>query len=272
MSARLPLGGFLFSLGRAFPFAADALSYTLAFSTLLAIRSDFQDARTAPRRRLQLEIAEGVRWLWGQGFLRANVLLTGASNFVSNALALVIIVLALRQGASSTMIGVIFALAALGGLVGAAVAPGLQRRIHPAHVVVGYQAMYALLVPLLAIAPPLALGGLLAAMLVGSPTWNAVFGAYKIAMIPDRLLGRVDSVGGLVTAGAAPLGALSAGLLLEGFGPSPTVFVFAAISATAAAAGLASRSIRRVPDLTAIPPNTADPTRPGSDEPPCRSP
>ncbi len=244
-----PLGGLLFGLGRGLPFLADAVSYLISFASLLAIKADFQEPREGVRRRLRAEIGEGVRWLWGQSILRATILLAGAGNFVSNGLVLVIIVLAQRQGASSTTIGVIFALSAVGGLLGAAAAPALQRHVKASQVKIGYHAVYALLIPLLAVAPPLGLGLLLALMLFGAPMLNSVFGAYRAALVPDRLQGRVESTAGLIAAGAAPLATLAAGLLLEGIGARPTVFVFAGISIVVALAAALSRSLRRAPEL-----------------------
>jgi MFS family permease len=247
-----PLGGFLFGLGRALPFLADALSYVFSFASLLAIRSEFQDERSDPASRLRSEISDGVRWLWRQAFLRTTFLLAGAGNFISNGLVLVIIVLAQRQGASSASIGLIFALSAVGGLIGSAAAPALQRRVSAAHVRIGYHAGYALLIPFLAIAPPLALGLLVALMLFGAPTLNAVFGAYQVALVPDDLQGRVESVAGLVAAGAVPLGTLLAGLLLAGIGAVSTVFVFAGLGVVVALVAILSRPLRRIPDLDAL--------------------
>lgn len=247
-----PLGGLLFGLGRGLPFLADALSYVISFASLLAIKTEFQEARSAPASRLRAEIGEGVRWLWRQAFLRTTFLLAGAGNFISNGLVLAVIVLAQRQGASSTTVGLIFALSAVGGLLGAAAAPALQRRVSSAHVRIGYHAVYALVIPLLAIAPPLALGLLLALMLFGAPTLNAVFGAYQVALVPDRLQGRVESIAGLVAAGAVPMGTLLAGLLLEGIGAAPTVFVFAGLSVVVALVAILSRPLRRMPDLAAL--------------------
>jgi predicted MFS family arabinose efflux permease len=117
---------------------------------------------------------------------------------------------------------------------------------------IGYHAGYALLIPFLAVAPPLALGLLVALMLFGAPTLNAVFGAYQVALVPERLQGRVDSVAGLVAAGAAPIGTLLAGLLLARIGAVPTVFVFAALGVVVLLVATLSRPLRRMPDLDAL--------------------
>jgi predicted MFS family arabinose efflux permease len=251
-----PLGGFLFALGRGLPFLADAASYLVSIVTLLLIRTPFQGVRSDDRGRFHSDISDGVRWLWRQAFLRTTFLLAGGGNFISNGLVLVVIVLAKRQGASAATIGLLFAFSAVGGLAGAAVAPALQRRLPAAHVRIAYHGGYVLLIPLLAIAPPLMLGVLVALMLFGAPLLNAVFGAYEAALVPDHLQGRVSSIAGLVAAGAAPLGTLLAGFLLEAIGAVPTVYVFAALSVVIALTAILSRPLRRMPDLkTLVPPH-----------------
>lgn len=56
-----PLGGFLFqSIGRTIPFLADAISYGVSVLSLSPIQVRFQEERTAVRRRLRMEIVEGV--------------------------------------------------------------------------------------------------------------------------------------------------------------------------------------------------------------------
>jgi MFS family permease len=247
-----PLGGFLFALGRGLPFLADTISYLVSLATLLAIKTPFQGVRSAQRRRFHRDIGEGVLWLWRQAFLRTTFLVAGGGNFVSNGLVLVIIVLAKRQGVTPATIGLVFAFGALGGLAGAALAPILQRHLSAAHVRIAYHGGYVVLIPLLAVASPLLLGLLLALMLFGAPLLNAVFGAYEAALVPDHLQGRVGSIAGLVAAGAAPLGTLFAGFLLQTIGAVPTVYVFATLSTAVALTAILSRPLRRMPDLKTL--------------------
>jgi MFS family permease len=104
-----PLGGLLFGIGQLLPFAFDAASYTVSFTTLLLLRSPLQQPRERARTRLRTEISEGIAWLWRQRFLRSIALLIGATNFVHNALPLLVIVRARELGASPALIGVLFA-------------------------------------------------------------------------------------------------------------------------------------------------------------------
>lgn len=55
------LGGVLFGLGRALPFVADAISDVVSVASLLLVRTRFQEARTAPRRRSTMNPLPAVR-------------------------------------------------------------------------------------------------------------------------------------------------------------------------------------------------------------------
>jgi MFS family permease len=244
-----PLGGLLFGLSRAFPFLADAVSYTASFFMLLLIRRPFQEERSTPATHIGRDIVEGVQWIWRQPFIRGAVLLAGAGNFISNGLALMIIVIARERGASSAEIGLIFTLGAIGGLIGAGVAPKLQRRIPPGVGIVGYQALWAVLIPLFLFVPPIVFGLLFAVMLLGAPTLNAIFGVYDFALIPDRLMGRVNSAASVLTAGASPIARLSAGLLLAAFGGNGTIEVWIVLATCVLFATVLSRGLRNPPDL-----------------------
>jgi MFS family permease len=244
-----PLGGFLFGIGRALPFIVDALSYLVSFLALLFVRASFQEERVASTARLRHEVVEGLRWLRGNAFIRGAVLLAAGGNFVSNGLGLIVIVVAREQGTSPALIGAIFTLSAGGGLLGAAAAPRLQRRLPAALGIIGYQLVYAALIPLFIIVPPIFFGVLFAVMLFGAPTLNAIFGAYSFALIPDRLMGRVDAAAGVLTAGANPLSRLTAGILLSAIGGNATIAVWTGIAFMVALAAAASRAIRNVPEL-----------------------
>jgi hypothetical protein len=85
----------------------------------------------------------------------------------------------------------------------------------------------ALLWPLFAIAPsPLLLGVIAAGQWITGPIYNAVQFSYRLALIPDALQGRVNSVFRLLAFGFQPLGAALSGVLLQSIGAPVTVLVF----------------------------------------------
>ena len=247
-----PLGDALFGLGQAVPFAVDAVSYLLSVVTLLLIRADFQEQRRPRTTRLHREIAEGIRWLWGQPFLRAAAFLVAGSNFVFQALVLALIVLAQARGASPTMIGVLLGLMGAGGLLGALSAPWFQRHLSPTAVIIGANWVWAALLPLIAVVPwPVAMGALAGAMAIIGPAWNVVLGSLSLALTPDRLRGRVSGVQGLAAWGPIPLGSLVGGILLQWLGGVATTLALAGAMLAVAAAASLSTAIRHAPALEA---------------------
>ena len=81
------------------------------------------------------------------------------------------------------------------------------------------------------------------------PSTDSVVHGYRIAMTPDRLLGRAESVRTTISLLIAPLGPLAAGALLSAVSARATIAVFAAVGLLLAAWGTLSPSIRAAPSL-----------------------
>jgi MFS family permease len=253
-----PLGGLLFGIGQLVPFAVDAASYAVSFSTLLLLRTPLQQRRERARTRLRAEISEGVSWLWGQRFLRSIALLIGATNFVHNALPLLVIVRAKDLGASPALIGALFAFFGVGAIAGALVGPWVQRHVHARTVVIGWLWVWAVEAAVLILMPnALALGVVLGAGSLFGVSFNVVTSTYKYALVPDRLQARITSVVRLIAWGTIPLAQLTAGLLAERLGAGPSFLAFAGIMLAAAVAATAAPSIRRAPPIEALTPEPA---------------
>jgi hypothetical protein len=84
------------------------------------------------------------------------------------------------------------------------------------------------------------------------PATDSVVVGYRITVIPDRLLGRVESVRAALGQIASPLGPLAAGILLETTSSRATVAVFTACGVALAVWGTVSPVIRNAPRLDAI--------------------
>ncbi|MFE9426949.1 MFS transporter [Kitasatospora sp. NPDC006697] len=255
-----PLGGVLFGLGRAVPFLFDAASYLWSLVSLLLIRRRFQAERRPRGGPLHRELTEGVRWLWHQPFLRTTTALIAGSNLLFQALFLTVIVMARGKHGSSAAIGVMFGLAAVGGVLGSLIAPAVERRFSMRAVVVGANWAWALLVPvLLLVRDPYLIGAVYALMCFVGPVWNVVTSAYQLAVTPDAIQGRVLGAVGLVAFGAIPLGSLIGGQLLAAFGPTATVWVLTAWMVLLAATAALSPSVRSAPALSGAAPAAAEP-------------
>jgi MFS family permease len=244
-----PLGGALFSLGRAIPFLADAASYTFSFLSLLAMRAPFQEKRQMDPAPLRSQIAEGFRFLWGQPFLRTTTFLYGIGNFALPGIFLVIVVAGKRAGLSGGQIGILFSIFGAFVLIGSLISP-LFRRAFSMRTIILIELWMWIGSGLFLIWPNVYV--LLACILpqaIAMPVTDSVVIGYRIGITPDRLLGRVESVRTTIAQLALPLGPLVAGLLLSSVSVRFTVAVFTACGFTIALWGSLSKAIREAPQL-----------------------
>ncbi|MGH3881674.1 MAG: MFS transporter [Actinophytocola sp.] len=224
-----PLGGVLFAIGHAVPFAVNAASFAVSLLSLLFIRPRLQGPRERINNTLLADIAEGLTWLWRQRFLRAIVVLIGATNIVLNALPLVLIVRAQGMGASPALIGVLLSFSGLAAILGAFAAPWLHRRLPGRVVIIGSLWVWAAGTAVLVAMPtPLALGAAAGAGAAIGPAFNVVVNAYRYALAPDHLQARTQSAGRMIAWGTIPLAPLVAGVLLAAIGSTGTLLVLAA--------------------------------------------
>jgi hypothetical protein len=224
------LAGILFQVRQMLPFLVDGISYAVSVVTLGLIRTDFQEERTAQPRRLRAEIMEGLAWLWRHPLIRYIAFLTGGLNFVMSGSALILIVLLQGQGASPAVIGFVFAVQGIGAIVGAYVAVRLRKRMRFGTAILSSLWAWTLLWPLYAIAPsPLWIGVIVLLEGLSGPLYDVVQFSYRMALIPDELQGRVNSVFRLLAFGFQPLGLALTGWLLQVLHPVPTILIYTAV-------------------------------------------
>ena len=220
------IGGVLYSIGRAVPFLTDAISYGASVLSLFLIKVQFQEERDHAPLHLWADIKEGLSWLWKQPLLRFLALLTGGMIAPVIGYSLILIVIAQSQHASAFTIGVIFACGGIGSILGAFLVPPLQKRFSFGQLMIGSTWIWALTWLLFAFAPnPLVLGIVTAVSFIIVPIFLSVQFGYRLALIPDHLQGRVNSVFGLIAFGSEPIGLAVTGILLQAFGPIATVLV-----------------------------------------------
>lgn len=257
-----PLGGVLFGLGRAVPFLVDAISYAFSILSLVAMRTPFQEQREIDTSRVRSRIAEGFRFLWRRPFLRTCAFLYGLGNFALPGVLFVIVVAGRRQGLSSTQIGLLLAAFGASTLVGSLVSP-LLRRAFSMRTIILLELWTGLGTAVFLVWPNVYV--LTAAILPQAltlPVTDSVVVGYRVAVTPDELLGRVESVRSTISLLAAPLGPLVAGLLLSWVSVRSTIAFFTACGVALALWGTLSPSIRNAPsidELDELPPRGASP-------------
>ncbi|GAA0480532.1 MFS transporter [Paractinoplanes deccanensis] len=245
-----PLGGILFTLGHAIPFVANAVSYVVSLVAILAIRKPLQAERPPGRQKA----SEGIRFVLSHPFLRMLMLIAAPLNFAINGVIFAVIVALQRGGTAPPVIGLAETLIAAGGLLGALVAPMIQRRFSLPVLV---RAICWLAAALLASAALLT-DGIAAAVPVGltiflGPACNAALFGYQAAITPDHLQGRVISVIMVAATSLAALAPLAAGSLVAAFGAPPAILFFAAVVAVPALAASFSTGLSTTAERTPRP-------------------
>ena len=139
-----PLGALLFTVAVSLPFLLDAGSFLLTVPLLIVIGGSYRatgpdtagaGGRTAPRRRLHVEIAEGLRWLWGNQLLRLLAVMLAVANFAGTMGQAIFVLFAQEElEVGDRAFGVLLTAFAVGGVAGGMVASRVHRRAgHRAH-------------------------------------------------------------------------------------------------------------------------------------------
>ncbi len=244
------LGGVLFALALALPFALDAATFLLSAALVSTLRTPTRPTPAAASlRRLPAETAEGLRWLAGHR-LRILCVLLAVLAAVSGAFwAVAALYAASILGLGPTGFGVLLAVGAAGSLTGSLLAEPLAARLGTAGAIRLALALVTVATAgLAATRSPLVAGALLVVNGVAVLVWNVVTVSLRQAIIPDRLLGRVGSAYLFIGLGARPAGALGAGLLAHAAG-LPAVFAVSA--ALLAVTALATAPRLRAADFVA---------------------
>ena len=214
---------------------------------------------------MKAEVAEGLRWVFGNRYLRWIAASTATFNFFGNIIFSVILVFAVRElGLRPGVIGLVFSVSSVGYLVGALFANRVSRRygVGPA-IIIGALGSTSIL--LLAIAPtsnpiPFLIAGL-GISSIGIPIYNITQVSFRQAITPERIQGRMNSVMRFIVWGVMPLGSLLGGAIATWFGLRAAIWVGAIGTSLAVLPVLLSpvRTLREMPEPVDEPlPSEAD--------------
>ena len=244
-----PVGGALFSLARWLPFVVDALTYAVSWVLLGRIRTDLSaTAPTGPRPTLRGSLLDGLGFTLRRPLFRVLMVFSALVNLSINALLFAAILRLMQAGFAPAQIGLVETASGLFGVLGAVAAPWLIDRFRTGSLTIAVAWSWApLAVPLLLWNHPLVVAASLSTGLFLNPTGNAGMGAYRMALTPSELQGRVQSATQFVSMSIMPLAPMLAGGLLAGLGGRPAIAVLGALTAGVALIPTLSRSIRAVP-------------------------
>jgi MFS family permease len=236
------LAGFIISLGRSMldglslAYLVDSFSYLASVLTLGLIRIPLQADRPQTRNQsLWGDIANGLHFLWAERRLRVLAMLGLSLAVIGSPVYLALIVLVREQlDMDARTIGLIFSIAAIGGVVGSAISPWINNRLRVGQIIIGGLLLRALATGLLATATSsvvVVAGWALMSLLW--PIEAIALVSYRLALVPEELRGRVNSAFQILEAGAV-VGLSMGGMVMDAFGPAATLWITAAgLSVTA---------------------------------------
>lgn len=225
------LGGLLLTIVQApVLLVATAATYLGSFVMLATVRDDEVARAKEDRRPLRVEIAEGLRFVFGNRLLRAITLCTASTNFFATIGLTMLPLLVLRDlGLGPEIFGIATAVGAVGGIVGAIVAARLsaivgEGTIIPVAALLGVVGLIPIvLMPLLPAAaiPLLMLGQALSAIAV--LVYNIAQVSFRQRICPLPLLGRMNASIRFVVWGVMPIAGVLSGVLAAQLGIATTL-------------------------------------------------
>jgi MFS family permease len=249
-------GGLVQAVGSSAAVLVDSVSFLFSAGAIEAIRAPepVPEVPESGHRKVRHDIAEGLRFVFGNALLRAIAATTAWANFFSGIAAAVEVVFLVREvHATPGVIGLLFTMGGIGGVLGAFVAGPLARRFGGARAtIIGILGnVGGLLVPLTMPGPALILFGAgLFFVSFSAVVYNVNQVSFRQRLCPDRLLGRMNASMRFVVWGVLPLGGVLGGVLGSVAGLRPTLWVGYIGEALACIWLLASpmRTMRDFPD------------------------
>ncbi|HET9667541.1 MAG TPA: MFS transporter, partial [Desertimonas sp.] len=212
-----PVGSLLLAAGFAVPFLLDAGSFVVSAALISTIAlTPPTSAAVVTRRSWRDELVEGVRWLWENELLRTLAIVLALFNGAA-AITFSIYVLFAQEilGASSGEFAAIMMAGAAGAVIGGWTGSSLSRKLGSGPslaVALGATAASEMIIGLLSNVPAVAVLNLVAAFF--AVLWNVITVSLRQSIVPDHLLGRVNSVYRFFAWGMMPIGAIVGGVIV----------------------------------------------------------
>ena len=213
-----PVGGFLIGLSLITPFIFDTLLMLVSVFFITGIKGKFERVENINKDQKTSEmIKEGVEWLKNNTLLKRLAIYTGIANFFGSMQFPIMILFAQELiGLNAIQYSFLAYGAAIGGLVGSQVANKINARLEESRTLLISVALFGIgmFAPYLT-TNPFVVAGSFGLSSFGSVLWNVQAVSIRQALIPDNLLGRVNSVYRLLALGLNPIGAIFGGTIVK---------------------------------------------------------
>jgi MFS family permease len=215
------------------------------------------DEHGQARKGIRAEVADGLRYVLGNRFLRSIAACTGLSNLFTNiAFATLLVYLVRDLGLGAATIGIVLGIGNLGAITAALMGNRFSTRFGVGPTIVGsafLAGVAALITPLAPqgplLLPLLVLSGLLTGF--GVVIYNITQVSFRQAITPERMQGRMNATMRFIVWGTIPVGSILGGVLATTIGVHQTMLLGTFLGAFAFLPVLLSpvRALQEMPDL-----------------------
>jgi Na+/melibiose symporter-like transporter len=211
------------------PFGFDAVSFAMAATLVLTLHSATKPspAFTEGHRPLRVDIAEGLRWLLGNGVLRGLAVAASLAVLGMNMIAAIFVLFAQDLlHLSDRWYGALVAIGAVGAVAGGLVAERLARKFGSLAIIYGTVIVWILCMFAEGFWPRLWVSATATAVMAfGTTVWNTITVSLRQRIVPASLFGRVNSVYRWLVWGSISIGAGLGGITAREFGLRAPFFV-----------------------------------------------
>jgi len=213
-----PIAGLLIGMSLYTPFIADTVLLIISTFFIFKISGNFERPVDNKKSEKTLDlIKEGISWLKKQVLLKRLAIYTGLANFFG-AMQFPIMVLFAQEILKLNSVQYAFLAygAAIGGLLGSTLANKINEVFKESKTLIFAMFLFSLgmFLPYLT-RNPFIVALAFATTSFGSIVWNVQAVSIRQSIIPDNLLGRVNSVYRLLALGLTPLGSLFGGTIVK---------------------------------------------------------
>jgi len=218
-----PLGSVLIAVAFALPFFFDAGTFVLAAALIFFLTGDYRVKRDAEDEAPEKvdwwgEIKEGVVWLWAHPLLRPMAIILGIMNALGSVTFATLVLFAQESlNVDAYTFAILGMAGAVGGILGSVTAPKISKALGSGtslyltliaaavtNLVIGFATHWSLVFAMFAV------------FSFSAVLWNVITVSLRQTIIPDHLLGRVNSVYRFFAWGMMPIGLAFGGLLVTG--------------------------------------------------------
>ena len=214
-----PIGGFLIGISLITPFLFDTLLMMVSIFFITSIKGKFERPAdyTEQQKNSSELIKEGVAWLRNNTLLKRLAIYTGVANFFGSMQFPIMILFAQELlDLNAVQYSFLAYGSAIGGLIGSQVANKINSVLKESKTLLISVALFGvgMFMPYIT-SNPFVVAGSFGLSSFGSVLWNVQAVSIRQALIPDNLLGRVNSVYRLLALGLNPVGAIFGGAIVK---------------------------------------------------------